>query len=411
MQPELEFDRPVIIAIGFSRAQSLSRLLRSLNQAEYPHEVDLIISLDGEAATDVIAVAREFEFEHGRHLVRIQPQRLGLRNHILWAGDQSQEHGSVIVLEDDIVVDRHFYRYGVSAVHAYSNESRVAGIALYSPRRNEFANLPFIPLENSLSSYFMQIPCSWGQLWTQSQWSRFRSWYDPFLESGRIEDVDLPDQVKAWSAASWKKYFAAYLVLEDKYFLYPYRSYTTNCSDSGGTHIGAETSIHQVPLADQSRSFEKVLHGDFTESSVTYDAFMEPGVTRIAGMLEVDANSLEVDIYGIKPQSLLSKKKYVLTTKACDEYDWAAYLALRPVEIAIEYASKIRFGDETGESTAPLLCFAPSGKVIANKRQYLRLAEYYSDQEFYKRGFLFSLFLGAGSRLFDAIKRLIRPSP
>jgi len=386
MQPEHEVDRPVIIAIGFSRAQSLSRLLRSLNQAEYPHDVELIISLDGEAATDVIAVARKFEFEHGPHLVKVQPQRLGLRKHILWAGDQSQEHGSVIVLEDDSVVDRHFYRYGVSAVDTYSNESRVAGIALYSPRRNEFANLPFIPLENGLSSYFMQVPCSSGQLWTQLQWSRFRSWYDPFSKSGCIEDVDLPDQVKKWSAASWKKYFAAYLVLEEKSFSYPYRSYTTNCSD-------------------QSRPFEKVLHGDFTESSVTYDAFMEPGVTRIAGMLEVDPNSLEVDIYGIKPQSLLSKKKYVLTSKACDECDWVAYLALRPVEIGIEYASKIRFGDETGKSTAPLLYFAPSGKVIPNRRQYLRLSEYYSDQEFYKRGFLFNLFLGAGSKLIDEIKR------
>ena len=211
--------------------------------------------------------------------------------------------------------------------------------------------------------------------------------------------------MKEWSAASWKRYFAAYLVLEDKSFLYPYRSYTTNCSDSGGTHIGAETSIHQVPLADQSRPFEKVLHGDFTESSVTYDAFMEPGVARIAGMLEVDPNSLEVDIYGIKPQSVLSKKKYVLTSKACDECDWVAYLALRPVEIGIEYASRLRFGDETGKSTAPLLYFAQSGKVIPNKRQYLRLSEYYSDQEFYKRGFLFDLFLGAGGKLIDEIKK------
>lgn len=405
MQPEHQFDRPVIIAIGFSRAHSLSRLLRSLNQAEYPHEVELIISLDGEATTDVIEVARKFEFEHGTHLVKIQPQRLGLRKHIFWAGDQSQEHGSVIVLEDDILVDRHFYHYGVSAAHAYSNESRVAGIALYSPRRNEFANLPFSPLENGRSSYFMQVPCSWGQLWTQSQWSRFRGWYDPFLKSGRIEDVALPDQVKEWSEASWKKYFAAYLVLEDKSFLYPYRSYTTNCSDSGGTHIGDETSIHQVPLADQSRPFEKMLHGEFTESSVTYDAFMEPGVTRIAGMLEADPNLLEVDIYGIKPQSILSKKEYVLTTKACDEWVWAAYLALRPVEIGIAYASKIRFGDEAGKSTAPILYFAPSAKVNPNKRQYLKLSEYYSDQDFYKRGFLFSLFLGVGGKLIEVIKR------
>ena len=408
MQPERQFDRPVIIAIGFSRAHSLSRLLQSLNQAEYPHEVELVISLDGEAATDVIEIARQFKFEHGPHHVKIQPQRLGLRKHILWAGDQSQQHGAVIILEDDIMVDRHFYRYGVSAAQAYANEPRVAGIALYSPRRNDYANLPFIPLENGLSSFFMQVPCSWGQLWTQPQWGRFRDWYDQFLKSGRIEDVAIPDQVKAWSEASWKRYFAAYLVLEDKSFSYPYRSYTTNCSDSGGTHTVAETSIHQVPLADQSRTFEKMVHGEFTESSVTYDAFMEPGVTRIAGMLEADPSSVEVDIYGTKPQSILAKKEYVLTTKACKEWVWVAYLALRPVEIGIDYASRIYFGEETGKSTAPLLYFAPSGKVIPNKRQYLKLSEYYSHQEFYKRGFLFSLFLGAGSKLIEEFKRRFR---
>jgi hypothetical protein len=405
MQPEQQFDRPVILAIGFSRAYSLSRLLRSLNLAEYPHEVELIISLDGEAAADVIELVRQFKFEHGSQIVKIQPQRLGLRKHILWAGDQSQEYGSVIVLEDDIVVDKHFYRYGVSAAKAYSNESRVAGIALYSPRRNDFANLPFVPLENGLSSYFMQVPCSSGQLWTQPQWSRFRRWYDQFLKSGRIEDVAIPDQVKAWSEASWKRYFAAYLVLEDKSFSYPYRSYTTNCSDSGGTHIAAETSIHQVPLADQSRPFEKMVHGEFTESSVTYDAFMEPGVTRIAGMLEVDPGLVEVDIYGIKPQSILSRKEYVLTTKVCEEWVWIAHLALRPVEIGIGYASKIRFGGEAGKSAAPLVYFAPSRKVIPNKGQYLRLSEYYSDQEFYKRGFMFNLFLGVGSKFIEDFKR------
>jgi hypothetical protein len=76
----------------------------------------------------------------------------------------------VVVLEDDLVVDRYYYLYASCALQHYRCDDRVAGIALYAPEYNEYASLPFAPMANGYSTYPMQMPCSWGQCWTREQW-------------------------------------------------------------------------------------------------------------------------------------------------------------------------------------------------------------------------------------------------
>lgn len=234
---------PTIIVVGFSRPQALQRLLNSLNDAHYPSSVLLLISLDGGASNAVHETVDAFEFKHGECRVLKHEQNMGLREHILWCGDQTSSCGAVIVLEDDLIVDPFFFFFACNALQAYADTPSVAGIALYSPGYNEYAGLPFEPLYNGQSSFLMAVPCSWGQLWSRGQWQAFRTWYGEGEQSKVDTCIGLPLCVKQWPESSWKKYFAAYLVQNSLFFIYPYISYTSNCSDTGGVHIKDKTSL------------------------------------------------------------------------------------------------------------------------------------------------------------------------
>ncbi len=54
-----------IVIVAFNRPDSLKRLLFSLKKAEYPQNVDLIISIDQGDNEDVIKIAEEFVWDYG----------------------------------------------------------------------------------------------------------------------------------------------------------------------------------------------------------------------------------------------------------------------------------------------------------------------------------------------------------
>jgi hypothetical protein len=335
MQTDSEAIRPAIIIPAFSRPAAFRRLIQSIQNAHFPDDVHIILSIDGGADPATIEYAHEFNFHTGNVEVIERKENLGLREHILWCGDQSKIYGSVIVLEDDLLVDPWFYFYAVEALTTYAISDEIAGIALYSPRYNEYAQLPFEALNNGLSAYWMQVPCSWGQAWTASQWRNFRTWYDDLNCS--LEDVDtvIPREASAWATSSWKKYFVAYLAVTDKYFVYPYLSYTTNCSDSGGTHIQRNTALHQVALPSQNRVFSEPSFPAGLEEAVTYDVFMEPQLTIDFDAFSLPKGSVEFDLNASKPRRLLVDSDYCLTTRPVKGAVATFPLRFRPLEMNI----------------------------------------------------------------------------
>ncbi len=328
---------PTIIVVGFSRPQALKRLLHSLNKAHYPLPVLLNVSLDGGTSKTVIEVAESFEFKHGEYRIIKHEQNMGLREHILWCGDQTATYGAVIVLEDDLIVDPYFFFFAVNALQAYANNPSIAGIALYSPRYNEYTALPFEPLYNGQSAFLMTVPCSSGQLWTHTQWQAFRKWYGKGEQSKVDMCVGLPMRVKQWPKSSWKKYYAAYLVDESLFFIYPYISYTSNCSDDGGTHIAFKTDIHQTALGQPDRKMEEFVLRPITEESLFYDAYMEICSSWVEKRLNLPANSLVVDLYASKDASLIVSKPFALTSRPTKESIMKYPLDFRPMEMNIFY--------------------------------------------------------------------------
>lgn len=328
----MNLHQPIIVVLAYNRPNSLERLLLSLAAADYPQGVRLVISLEGGASAEVKQIAKGFACPSLSVTVLERTERLGLRRHVLACGDFAETHGSVIVLEDDLVVDRFFYAYASQALDFYQDSEDVAGIALYALEYNAFANLPFSPMVNGYDSYAMQVPCSSGQCWSRKQWVSFKTWYEGKQHDDLLVLERLPRAVKSWPESSWVKYFHAFMLAQGRHFIYPYQSYSSNCSDVGGSHIQEGTFLFQTHLALQSRPEPILKFCPMDQRDVLYDSFMEPVGAVVEQWLGLSAAEFEVDLQGIKPVELLRTKPFALTLKQGGEA--LRYFApnFRPVE-------------------------------------------------------------------------------
>jgi hypothetical protein len=329
--------KPVIAIPAFQRARSLQRLLTAVARARIPEGVRVVLSLEGGASSDVQEVARRFRAEQLDVEILLREERLGLRRHLLACGDLALQGDGVIILEDDLTVDPYFYEYAAAALDWYAADERVGGIALYSPEYNEFAGVRFTPLRNGFSTYLMRTPCSSGQCWTAEQWGLFKAWYETTDSRAPSERMDLPSQVRSWPNSSWKRYFACYLVAQSKDIVFPYESYSTNCSDAGGTHIPDASDLHQVHLGYGDRLEPTFRFCPTDVPAVAYDAFMEPCGSQVYQALGLSPGSVELDLAGIKPAELFSSKPLVVTSKRVRDFDRSFGLNLRPVELNLNH--------------------------------------------------------------------------
>ena len=238
---------PVIVIAAFNRPISLERLLFSLKNAKNISNARLIISIDNKEPENhnIRDMAGAFEWPFGEKEVIYHPSRLGLRAHILKCGDLTRIYDSVILLEDDLFVSPYFYEYSLQALEYYESDDRIGGISLYNYPYVDMSELPFMPINDDSDVYFMQFPSSLGQIWTSKHWERFRNWYD---NDPDIHQVPIHKKVLSWPETSWKKYFCAYLVAEDKYFVYPRLSLTTNFNDPGTHERFQNDHRGQAPL-------------------------------------------------------------------------------------------------------------------------------------------------------------------
>lgn len=323
---------PVIVVAAFNRAESLKRLLTSLSHTVYHTKVDLVISIDGGGPQDVVDVANGFVWTYGEKSVLHHERNLGLRTHIISLGDLTYKYGSIILLEDDLIVSPWFYEYARAAGNFYFNEEAVAGISLYAYRNNENADCaPFSPQYNGYDTYFMQVPSSWGQLWTKKQWDGFKAFYENNKEI--VYSDRIPENVKEWADSSWKKFYYKYMSERRKYFVTPYFSYTTNCGDAG-THSQKKTTLWQAQLSHGIP--ETFRFPEFEGNSIKYDSYMEIDPNCLSSNEGITAADLCVDLYGTKPIDLFDNK-YWLTIKGSSHIIRSYGIELLPVENNVLY--------------------------------------------------------------------------
>jgi hypothetical protein len=312
-----------ILLVCYNRIESLKRLIKSLENSFYDEDdIDLIFSIDYSGDPSIEKLANEFTWKHGQKIVRQFKERQGLKQHILSCGNYLDLYDAIAVFEDDVFVSPSFYGFMKAATAFYKDDPQIAGISLYSHMFNVNAQLPFFPSKGKSDVFFMQFAQSWGQIWLKKQWFDFKKW----LKSTEIVfDETTPDFVNSWpDKSSWLKLHIKYCVDMNKFFVYPYYSYTT-CFSETGEHVGEKTSLQQVPivtLKKESYSFEHLSH-----ESILYDCFFE----------RMFPGNILIDIYGLK-QKLYYRKRFILTTNVLNFKIINSYaLDIKPPELNFLY--------------------------------------------------------------------------
>lgn len=318
-----------IVVVAFNRKASLERLLGFINNASYPStDIPLIISIDKGNNQDVIDVAYAFEWSYGEKQVITHEENLGLRRHIIKCASMSEKYGSVIILEDDLIVSPNFYNYTQQALKFSKDKDYIGGISLYNHQVNVHTSDPFWPIEDGYDNWYFQFASSWGEAWSWEQWRKFHVWYEE-NKNKDLRAYNYPAYVAAWSAKSWLKYYIKYLIETNRYFIYPRVSLSSNCSDKGEHACGEDNTAFQVPLL---MSVKKTY--DFSSldaSRAVYDAFYENQLLQKT-LLDED---VEVDLYGYKP---IGEKRYILTSRALDYKVVRSYsCSMRPHEANVQY--------------------------------------------------------------------------
>jgi hypothetical protein len=319
---------PAIIVAAFNRPESLKRVLASLLNAKNVSDVTLIISIDNKAPhnLNVKEVAETFNWPYGTKEVIYQEEHLGLRKHILKCGDLSEKYGSIIILEDDLLVSPFFYDYTVKALEYYDSDDNIAGISLYSQPKEDISEFPFMPLSDGSDVCFIQFPSSWGQAWSKKHWQGFKEWLG---KNPTIPDIAISDYVVNWPQSSWKKFYAAYLIDCKKFFVFPRASLTTNFNDPG-THFKLNVNHDgQAPLLVIEKDF---LFCDLDKSQCVYDSFLELKADRFHNWPEqLKSLDFELDLYGNKNQKTI-RASYVITSNQTRNPISSYRRALKPHE-------------------------------------------------------------------------------
>lgn len=315
-----------LVAVGYNRLSSMKRLLDSLQRAYYENnDIPLVISIDASGDTDLYDFVRGFEWQHGEKYVNIQVSRLGLKNHIIQCGDLTRFFRAVVILEDDVFVSEYFYNYIEKAVDFYEKDDRVGGISLY---QNELIqNKPIYFQKDGSDTYLKQTPASWGECWTSKQWCLFKDWYNSFSDD-RFERIDMPDYIKSWTRA-WSKYFMAYLIETNRYFVFPYDTHTA-CFGDAGEHSSIASTYGQANLLCGKKHY---FFRPFDEM-VRYDIYMtNEKVFEWAGFPK---EQLCVDWYGNNKN--IYQCRYILTPYHLPYKIIKSYgLSMRPIELNIKY--------------------------------------------------------------------------
>lgn len=322
-------NRPVIVAIGYSRTKQLNRLLQALENAYYDNDdVTLIISIDYGGPREVLQLSENFQWSHGTKKVRTFSENQGLKKHILQCADYSMEYGSAIILEDDIVPSPYFYDYTIQALNFYQEDDRIFALSLYSQIWNGYANKTFMPCHDGNDAFISQIECSWGECFIGTRWREFKIWYEKNNEK-LIFNREIPEVVYQWKQ-SRSKYVLYYLVENNKFFVTPYESLTTNCHESG-THVAVMSSAYQVPLLMGKRQFQ---FPEF-EHAIKYDAFFES--IGLKEQIEKEyGNKACIDYFGLHRN--YEEYHYVLSTEVLPYHIIKTFgLKMKPFELNYLY--------------------------------------------------------------------------
>jgi GT2 family glycosyltransferase len=165
-----------------------------------------------------------------------------------------KKHGSIIVLEDDIVTSKYFLQYMNDALKRYENEQKVWHITGFSLPVNK---------KGLAETYFTRFMGCWGWGTWKNRWEHFRKDSDELLclfsKSMKFEFNygkgnsfwGQIEQNKAGAINTWAIYWYGVIYINQGLCLNPREAFAKNIGmDGSGVHCEA-TKAYEVKLSDK----------------------------------------------------------------------------------------------------------------------------------------------------------------
>jgi hypothetical protein len=259
----------------YNRPDTLQKVIHALQKNVYAQETDLFIFSDGpkvfaddQKKTDstrqkVDQVRRYIKTVSGFRSVEVfeSEGNKGLGNSIVSGVTKVvDQHGKVIVLEDDIYTSEYFLKYMNDALTVYENDERVISIHGYiSPLK---AKLP--------ETFFFKGADCWGWATWKRGWDLFsrdsEGMYNQIVERNLIREFNIDNTFRYSDTLrdhaikkkeTWAILWYASAFIHDKYTLYPGRSLVQNIGfDNSGVNC-KKTEKFSVKLTTSQIFIEK----------------------------------------------------------------------------------------------------------------------------------------------------------
>jgi len=186
-----------ILVLTYNRASSLARLLKSLQNADYRKDtahLDIWIDRKNnhEPDTKTLQISKEactaWSKKHGDCNVHVRTHNVGLRVQWLTTWDESIPGGlqldtteKAVILEDDLEVSKHYWRWLRYCHAAYGTRSDFSGCTLQRAAlcAKRCSNLKGGPA-NADHNFMYPLVGSWGYSPNAAHWSRFTTWAKTF---------------------------------------------------------------------------------------------------------------------------------------------------------------------------------------------------------------------------------------
>lgn len=266
---------PVAVFV-YNRPEHTKKMLAKLNECFDAEKYCIHIFADGAKKDndEKVLTVREIITEFKQHnsfesvVLYLKEKNQGLANSVI-TGVSSliNQYGSVIVLEDDLLVSRDFLRYMQGALEFYRNDDRVWSIAGYSPRLKSTKNY-------SHDVYLCERAGSWGWGTWKDRWDKVDwnvSGYPSFQKNiwKRIQFerrgpgmTKMLDMQMRGELDSWAIRFCYQQFLDKSYTINPSQSRVNNIGyDGSGTHCGNDDNgkwHNELDDARRDTKFERV---------------------------------------------------------------------------------------------------------------------------------------------------------
>lgn len=230
------YKKAVVCIVAYNRVTPLIKLLKSVMALQNGvRDFDIIVSIDkSENQNEIINSIKSVDLDNKVEIIP-RNEKLGLKTHIISCADiiLGESYEYLVMLEDDLEISNFIFPYIESAIKKV--DKNIGGISLYSYKKDERFHSEFEPTLDGYDNFYMQYASSWGQVWTLEMWKSFKNWFDN-NDCDYYSDESVPDYIAHWPKSSWKKHYIRYLIKENKYFMYPYFSLSSNTGCDGVNH-------------------------------------------------------------------------------------------------------------------------------------------------------------------------------